>query len=146
MKYLSSIRGSAVTVVVIRSIMLVLEIASFIMWEQPIVKPLLTALAILFFGMVFIDIVMLRRLQQGELENQDERDRILMWKAADQAITYSQVIYALIVLLALLVMIRSGGLSTSCIVLALVAITLPPLVKNAVFLYLEANDEGEVFE
>ena len=141
-----SIRGRAWSIVVIRGITVALELLALVLWAQSAGKVLLKVIVAFCFLSVVYECFAFRGLKAGSGEAEDERDRVLMWKASDQAMTYSQLLLAVLALGTVISMLYAGELSGASIMLVLIAISLPPLMKHSLFLYYEATDEGEYYE
>lgn len=141
-----SIRGQAWSVITIRGVSVALELLALLLWGQPACKVLLKIIVLFCAISVAYECIAFRQLKSGNGEMDDERDRVLMWRAADRAMLYSQIVLAILTLGAVVIMLNAGALSGATIMLVLVAISLPPLIKNILFLYYEATDEGEYYE
>lgn len=76
----------------------------------------------------------------------DERDRVLLSRAADKAIILSQMLIGVMAIVFLVLAFKEKAFMEGGIMFALIGINLPSLLKYAFFLYLEATDEGEYFE
>ena len=141
-----SLRTQAWVVVVGRGLTVLLSALCMFLWVSAALKPLLTATAVSCFVMVMFELCVAWKLAGVNGEMVDERDRVLLSRAADKAITISQMLIGVMTIVFLVLAFREKAFMEGGIMFALIGINLPSLLKYAFFLYLEASDEGEFFE
>lgn len=141
-----TIRKGSWTILAVRSITLFLEILAVLTWGHPFCKALLKILVIVCAVSVAYEVNLVRSIFNGKAESEDERDQMLMRKAGDKALSYSQVWLSVLLLAFVGAALLGITKIEAGIMLALMAISLPPLLKHSLFLYYEANDEGEYYE
>ena len=141
-----SLRTQAWVVVVGRGLTVLLSALCLFLWVSAALKPLLTVTAVSCFVMVMFELGVAWKLAGGNGEMVDERDRVLLSRAADKAIIISQMLIGVMVIAFLVLTIKEKAFMEGGIIFALIGINLPSLLKYAFFLYLEATDEGEYFE
>ena len=141
-----SLRTQAWVVVVGRGLTVLLSALCMFLWVSAALKPLLTVTAISCFVMVMFELCVAWKLASGNGEMVDERDRVLLSRAADKAITISQMLIGVMAIVFLALAFKEKAFIEGGIMFALIGINLPSLLKYAFFLYLEATDEGEYFE
>ena len=141
-----SLRTQAWVVVVGRGLTVLLSALCLFLWVSAALKPLLTVTAVSCFVMVMFELGVAWKLAGGNGEMVDERDRVLLSRAADKAITISQMLIGVMTIVFLVLAFREKAFMEGGIMFALIGINLPSLLKYAFFLYLEATDEGEYFE
>lgn len=96
--------------------------------------------------MVMFELCVAWKLAGGNGEMVDERDRVLLSRAADKAIIISQMLIGIMTIVFLALAFKEKAFMEGGIMFALIGINLPSLLKYSFFLYLEATDEGEYFE
>ena len=141
-----SLRTQAWVVVVGRGLTVLLSALCMFLWVSAALKPLLTATAVSCFVMVMFELCVAWKLASGNGEMVDERDRVLLSRAADKAIIISQMLIGVMTIAFLALAFKEKAFIEGGIMFALIGINLPSLLKYAFFLYLEATDEGEYFE
>ena len=141
-----TLRAQAWVVVVGRGLTVLLSALCLFLWVSAALKPLLTVTAVSCFVMVMFELGVAWKLAGGNGEMVDERDRVLLSRAADKAITISQMLIGVMTIVFLVLAFREKAFMEGGIMFALIGINLPSLLKYAFFLYLEATDEGEYFE
>lgn len=141
-----SLRTQAWVVVVGRGLTVLLSALCMFLWVSAALKPLLTTTAISCFVMVMFELFIAWKLAGGNGEMVDERDRVLLSRAADKAITISQMLIGVMTIMFLALAFKEKAYIEGGVMFALIGINLPSLLKYAFFLYLEATDEGELFE
>ena len=141
-----SLQTQAWVVVVGRGLTVLLSALCMFLWVSAALKPLLTATAISCFVMVMFELCVAWKLASGNGEMVDERDRILLSRAADKAIIISQMLIGIMTIVFLALAFKEKAFMEGGIMFALIGINLPSLLKYSFFLYLEATDEGEYFE
>ena len=141
-----SLRTQAWVVVVGRGLTVLLSALCLFLWVSAALKPLLTVTAVSCFVMVMFELGVAWKLAGGNGEMVDERDRVLLSRAADKAIILSQMLIGIMTIVFLALAFREKAFMEGGIMFALIGINLPSLLKYTFFLYLEATDEGEFFE
>ena len=141
-----TLRAQAWVVVAGRGLTVLLATLCMFFWGSTAIKPLLTVTAISCFVMVMFELCVAWKLAGGKGEMVDERDRVLLSRAADKAITISQMLIGVMAIVFLALAFKEKAFIEGGIMFALIGINLPSLLKYAFFLYLEATDEGEYFE
>ena len=141
-----SLQTQAWVVVVGRGLTVLLSALCLFLWVSAALKPLLTATAVSCFVMVMFELYVARKLAGGNGEMVDERDRVLLSRAADKAIIISQMLIGIMTIVFLTLVFKEKAFMEGGIMFALIGINLPSLLKYSFFLYLEATDEGEYFE
>ena len=141
-----SLRTQAWVVVVGRGLTVLLSALCMFLWVSAALKPLLTATAVSCFVMVMFELGVAWKLAGGNGEMVDERDRVLLSRAADKAIIISQMLIGIMTIVFLALAFKEKAFMEGGIMFALIGINLPSLMKYSFFLYLEATDEGEYFE
>ena len=141
-----SLRTQAWVVVVGRGLTVLLSALCMFLWVSAALKPLLTATAVSCFVMVMFELGVAWKLAGGNGEMVDERDRVLLSRAADKAIIISQMLIGIMTIVFLALAFKEKAFMEGGIMFALIGINLPSLLKYSFFLYLEATDEGECFE
>ena len=141
-----SLRTQAWVVVVGRGLTVLLSALCMFLWVSAALKPLLTVTAVSCFVMVMFELCVAWKLASGNGEIVDERDQVLISRAADKAITISQMLIGVMAIVFLALAFKEKAFIEGGIMFALIGINLPSLLKYAFFLYLEATDEGEYFE
>ena len=141
-----SLRTQAWVVVVGRGLTVLLSALCLFLWVSAALKPLLTVTAVSCFVMVMFELGVAWKLAGGNGEMVDERDRVLLSRAADKAIIISQMLIGIMTIVFLTLVFKEKAFMEGCIMFALIGINLPSLLKYSFFLYLEATDEGEYFE
>lgn len=141
-----SLRTQAWVVVVGRGLTVLLSALCMFLWVSAALKPLLTATAVSCFVMVMFELCVAWKLASGNGEMVDERDRVLLSRAADKAIIISQMLIGIMTIVFLALAFKEKAFMEGGIMFALIGINLPSLLKYSFFLYLEATDEGEYFE
>ena len=141
-----SLRTQAWVVVVGRGLTVLLSALCMFLWVSAALKPLLTVTAVSCFVMVMFELCVAWKLASGNGEMVDERDRVLLSRAADKAIIISQMLIGVMTIVFLVLAFREKAFMEGGIMFALIGINLPSLLKYSFFLYLEATDEGEYFE
>ena len=141
-----TLRAQAWVVVAGRGLTVLLSTLCMFLWVSAALKPLLTTTAISCFVMVMLELCVAWKLAGGNGEMVDERDRVLLSRAADKAIIISQMLIGIMTIAFLVLAFREKAFMEGGIMFALIGINLPSLLKYAFFLYLEATDEGECFE
>ena len=141
-----SLRTQAWVVVVGRGLTVLLSALCLFLWVSAALKPLLTVTAVSCFVMVMFELGVAWKLAGGNGEMVDERDRVLLSRAADKAIIISQMLIGIMTIVFLTLVFKEKAFMEGGIMFALIGINLPSLLKYAFFLYLEASDEGEFFE
>ena len=141
-----SLRTQAWVVVVGRGLTVLLSALCMFLWVSAALKPLLTATAVSCFVMVMFELCVAWKLASGNGEMVDERDRVLLSRAADKAIIISQMLIGIMTIVFLTLVFKEKAFMEGGIMFALIGINLPSLLKYSFFLYLEATDEGEYFE
>ena len=141
-----SLRTQAWVVVVGRGLTVLLSALCMFLWVSAALRPLLTVTAVSCFVMVMFELCVAWKLASGNGEMVDERDRVLLSRAADKAIIISQMLIGVMTIVFLVLAFREKAFMEGGIMFALIGINLPSLLKYAFFLYLEASDEGEFFE
>ena len=141
-----SLRTQAWVVVVGRGLTVLLSALCMFLWVSAALKPLLTATAVSCFVMVMFELCVAWKLASGNGEMVDERDRVLLSRAADKAIIISQMLIGVMAIVFLALAFKEKAFIEGGIMFALIGINLPSLLKYSFFLYLEATDEGEYFE
>ena len=141
-----SLQTQAWVVVVGRGLTVLLSALCMFLWVSAALKPLLTATAVSCFVMVMFELCVAWKLASGNGEMVDERDRVLLSRAADKAIIISQMLIGVMAIVFLALAFKEKAFMEGGIMFALIGINLPSLLKYAFFLYLEATDEGEYFE
>ena len=141
-----TLRAQAWVVVAGRGLTVLLATLCMFFWGSTAIKPLLTVTAISCFVMVMFELCVAWKLASGNGEMVDERDRVLLSRAADKAITISQMLIGVMAIVFLALAFKEKAFIEGGIMFALIGINLPSLLKYAFFLYLEATDEGEYFE
>lgn len=141
-----SLRTQAWVVVVGRGLTVLLTALCMSFWVSQAINALLTVTAISCFVMVMFELYIARKLASGSGEIVDERDQVLLSRAADKSITISQMIIGVMTIVFLALAFKEKSFMEGGIMFALIGINLPSLLKYAFFLYLEATDEGEFFE
>ena len=141
-----SLRTQAWVVVVGRGLTVLLSALCMFLWVSAALKPLLTVTAVSCFVMVMFELGVAWKLAGGNGEMVDERDRVLLSRAADKAIIISQMLIGIMTIVFLALAFKEKAFMEGGIMFALIGINLPSLLKYAFFLYLEATDEGECFE
>lgn len=141
-----SLRTQAWVVVVGRGLTVLLTALCMFFWVSQAINALLTVTAISCFVMVMFELYVARKLASGNGEIVDERDQVLLSRAADKAITISQMLIGVMTIAFLVLAFKEKAFMEGGIMFALIGINLPSLLKYAFFLYLEATDEGEFFE
>ena len=98
-----SLQTQAWVVVVGRGLTVLLSALCLFLWVSAALKPLLTVTAVSCFVMVMFELCVAWKLAGGNGEMVDERDRVLLSRAADKAIIISQMLIGImtIVFLAL---------------------------------------------
>ena len=133
-------------VVVGRGLTVLLSALCMFLWVSASLRPLLTVTAVSCFVMVMFELCVAWKLVGGKGEMVDERDRVLLSRAADKAITISQVLIGVMAIVFLVLAFKEIAFMEGGIMFALIGINLPSLLKYSFFLYLEATDEEEYFE
>ena len=141
-----SLRTQAWVVVVGRGLTVLLSALCMFLWVSAALKPLLTVTAVSCFVMVMFELGVAWKLAGGNGEMVDERDRVLLSRAADKAIIISQMLIGIMTIVFLTLVFKEKAFMEGGIMFALIGINLPSLLKYSFFLYLEATDEGEYFE
>ena len=141
-----SLRTQAWVVVVGRGLTVLLSALCLFLWVSAALKPLLTVTAVSCFVMVMFELGVVWKLAGGNGEMVDERDRVLLSRAADKAIIISQMLIGIMTIVFLTLVFKEKAFMEGGIMFALIGINLPSLLKYSFFLYLEATDEGEYFE
>ena len=141
-----SLQTQAWVVVVGRGLTVLLSALCLFLWVSAALKPLLTVTAVSCFGMVMFELGVSWKLAGGNGEMVDERDRVLLSRAADKAIIISQMLSGIMTIVFLTLVFKEKAFMEGGIMFALIGINLPSLLKYSFFLYLEATDEGEYFE
>lgn len=141
-----SLQTQAWVVVVGRGLTVLLSALCLFLWVSAALKPLLTVTAVSCFVMVMFELGVAWKLAGGNGEMVDERDRVLLSRAADKAIIISQMLIGIMTIVFLTLVFKEKAFMEGCIMFALIGINLPSLLKYSFFLYLEATDEGEYFE
>ena len=141
-----SLRTQAWVVVVGRGLTVLLSAVCLFLWVSAALKPLLTVTAVSCFVMVMFELGVAWKLAGGNGEMVDERDRVLLSRAADKAIIISQMLIGIMTIVFLTLVFKEKAFMEGGIMFALIGINLPSLLKYSFFLYLEATDEGEYFE
>ena len=141
-----SLQTQAWVVVVGRGLTVLLSALCMFLWVSAALKPLLTVTAVSCFVMVMFELGVAWKLAGGNGEMVDERDRVLLSRAADKAIIISQMLIGIMTIVFLTLVFKEKAFMEGCIMFALIGINLPSLLKYSFFLYLEATDEGEYFE
>ena len=141
-----SLRTQAWVVVVGRGLTVLLSALCLFLWVSAALKPLLTVTAVSCFVMVMFELGVAWKLAGGNGEMVDERDRVLLSRAADKAIIISQMLIGIMTIVFLALAFKEKAFMEGGIMFALIGINLPSLLKYSFFLYLEATDEGEYFE
>ena len=141
-----SLRTQAWVVVVGRGLTVLLSALCMFLWVSAALKPLLTVTAVSCFVMVMFELGVAWKLAGGNGEMVDERDRVLLSRAADKAIIISQMLIGIMTIVFLALAFKEKAFMEGGIMFALIGINLPSLLKYSFFLYLEATDEGEYFE
>ena len=141
-----SLQTQAWVVVVGRGLTVLLSALCMFLWVSAALKPLLTVTAVSCFVMVMFELGVAWKLAGGNGEMVDERDRVLLSRAADKAIIISQMLIGIMTIVFLTLVFKEKAFMEGGIMFALIGINLPSLLKYSFFLYLEATDEGEYFE
>ena len=141
-----SLQTQAWVVVVGRGLTVLLSALCLFLWVSAALKPLLTVTAVSCFVMVMFELGVVWKLAGGNGEMVDERDRVLLSRAADKAIIISQMLIGIMTIVFLTLVFKEKAFMEGGIMFALIGINLPSLLKYSFFLYLEATDEGEYFE
>lgn len=141
-----TLRAQAWVVVAGRGLTVLLATLCMFFWGSTAIKPLLTVTAISCFVMVMFELGVAWKLAGGNGEMVDERDRVLLSRAADKAIIISQMLIGIMTIVFLALAFKEKAFMEGGIMFALIGINLPSLLKYSFFLYLEATDEGEYFE
>ena len=141
-----SLQTQAWVVVVGRGLTVLLSALCLFLWVSAALKPLLTVTAVSCFVMVMFELGVVWKLAGGNGEMVDERDRVLLSRAADKAIIISQMLIGIMTIVFLALAFKEKAFMEGGIMFALIGINLPSLLKYSFFLYLEATDEGEYFE
>ena len=141
-----SLQTQAWVVVVGRGLTVLLSALCLFLWVSAALKPLLTVTAVSCFVMVMFELGVAWKLAGGNGEMVDERDRVLLSRAADKAIIISQMLIGIMTIVFLALAFKEKAFMEGGIMFALIGINLPSLLKYSFFLYLEATDEGEYFE
>ena len=141
-----SLRTQAWVVVVGRGLTVLLSALCMFLWVSAALKPLLTVTAVSCFVMVMFELGVAWKLAGGNGEMVDERDRVLLSRAADKAIIISQMLIGIMTIVFLTLVFKEKAFMEGGIMFALSGINRPSLLKYSFFLYLEATDEGEYFE
>jgi hypothetical protein len=141
-----SLQTQAWVVVVGRGLTVLLSALCLFLWVSAALKPLLTVTAVSCFVMVMFELGVAWKLAGGNGEMVDERDRVLLSRAADKAIIISQMLIGIMTIVFLTLVFKEKAFMEGGIMFALIGINLPSLLKYSFFLYLEATDEGEYFE
>ena len=141
-----SLLTQAWVVVVGRGLTVLLSALCLFLWVSAALKPLLTVTAVSCFVMVMFELGVAWKLAGGNGEMVDERDRVLLSRAADKAIIISQMLIGIMTIVFLTLVFKEKAFMEGGIMFALIGINLPSLLKYSFFLYLEATDEGEYFE
>ena len=141
-----TLRTQAWIVVTGRGLTVLLAALCMFFWVSQAINALLTVTAISCFIMVMFELCVAWKLASGNGEMVDERDRVLLSRAADKAIIISQMLIGIMTIAFLVLAFREKAFMEGGIMFALIGINLPSLLKYAFFLYLEATDEGECFE
>ena len=141
-----ALRTQAWVVVVGRGLTVLLSALCMFLWVSAALKPLLTVTAVSCFVMVMFELGVAWKLAGGNGEMVDERDRVLLSRAADKAIIISQMLIGIMTIVFLALAFKEKAFMEGGIMFALIGINLPSLLKYSFFLYLEATDEGEYFE
>ena len=141
-----SLRTQAWVVVVGRGLTVLLSALCMFLWVSAALRPLLTVTAVSCFVMVMFELCVAWKLASGNGEMVDERDRVLLSRAADKAIILSQMLIGIMTIVFLALAFKEKAFMEGGIMFALIGINLPSLLKYSFFLYLEATDEGEYFE
>ena len=141
-----TLRAQAWVVVAGRGLTVLLSALCLFLWVSAALKPLLTVTAVSCFVMVMFELGVAWKLAGGNGEMVDERDRVLLSRAADKAIIISQMLIGVMTIAFLALAFKEKAFIEGGIMFALIGINLPSLLKYAFFLYLEATDEGEYFE
>ena len=140
-----SLRAQARVVVAGQGPTVLLAALCMFFWVSTAIKTLLTT-AISCFVVVMFELCVAWKLASGNGEMVDERDRVLLSRAADKAIIISQMLIGVMAIVFLALAFKEKAFMEGGIMFALIGINLPSLLKYAFFLYLEATDEGEYFE
>ena len=141
-----SLRTQAWVVVVGRGLTVLLSALCMFLWVSASLRPLQTVTAVSCFVMVMFELCVAWKLASGNGEMVDERDRVLLSRAADKAIIISQMLIGIMTIVFLTLVFKEKAFMEGGIMFALIGINLPSLLKYSFFLYLEATDEGEYFE
>ena len=141
-----SLRTQAWVVVVGRGLTVLLSALCMFLWVSAALKPLLTVTAVSCFVMVMFELCVAWKRAGGKGEMVDERDRVLLSRAADKAIILSQMLIGIMTIVFLALAFKEKAFMEGGIMFALIGVNLPSLLKYSFFLYLEATDEGEYFE
>lgn len=141
-----SLQTQAWVVVVGRGLTVLLSALCLFLWVSAALKPLLTVTAVSCFVMVMFELGVAWKLAGGNGEMVDERDRVLLSRAADKAIIISQMLIGIMTIVFLTLVFKEKAFMEGGIMFALIGINLPSLLKYSFFLYLEATDEGEYYE
>lgn len=141
-----TLRTQAWIVVAGRGLTVLLTALCMFFWVSQAINALLTVTAISCFIMVMFELCVAWKLASGNGEIVDERDQVLISRAADKAITISQMLIGVMTIAFLALAFKEKAFMEGGIMFALIGINLPSLLKYAFFLYLEATDEGEYFE
>ena len=141
-----TLRAQAWVVVAGRGLTVLLSALCMFLWVSAALKPLLTVTAVSCFVMVMFELCVAWKLAGGNGEMVDERDRVLLSRAADKAIIISQMLIGIMTIVFLALAFKEKAFMEGGIMFALIGINLPSLLKYSFFLYLEATDEGEYFE
>ena len=140
-----TLRTQAWIVVTGRGLTVLLAALCMFFWVSTAIKTLLTT-AISCFVVVMFELCVAWKLAGGKGEMVDERDRVLLSRAADKAIIISQMLIGIMTIVFLTLVFKEKAFMEGGIMFALIGINLPSLLKYSFFLYLEATDEGEYFE
>lgn len=132
--------------VIARGLTALLAMLCMFLQNTSAAKILMEVIVVFCFLMVIFEFYLARKLYCGQAEEADERDCALLLRAADRAVSLSQLLIGAAAVVFLL-LVHGGWVSMERgILFALIGINLPSFLKYAFFLYYEAADEGAYWE
>lgn len=131
---------------VMRGLLLVMLLICMFPWPDTGWNTLIYIAAGLFLVVSFFEFSIVRKMQCGRTEIPDERDTLLMQKAADKAITINKLVLLILVMVFCLTCGLTGTSANKGYLFAFVGMCLPSFIKYCIYLHYERTDEGEYFE
>ena len=145
MKKLSFIRLIQ-ALAVMNGLLLIMLLVCMVPLSKSVLRVLLLITAILFFVVSIIEMILGWKMYRGKTEKPDERDVLLMQRAADKAISSNKLVLCALVVIFLFVWVKAEPAPLLGLLFGIVGIHLPSFIKYCFFLHYERIEEEEVFE